>query len=131
MSWKPTEKEVSSVLKLCANDRYLYWIKRVADGNLVWSLWNDGGWALAANEEGNYMIPVWPHAMYAAICASDEWSGYEPKSISIDDWLQRWIPGIQRDKRMIAVFPTLDHKGIAVSPSRVADDLRTELQKYE
>src|SRR5215510_1212388 len=110
MSWVPNEKEIKAVLSLDAPKRYDYWIKKVADQDEVWSLLQDGGWALAGSDDGRQLVPVWPHLKYAALCANGAWAGYEPKAISLETWLNRWIPGMERDNRRVAVFPTPNDK---------------------
>src|SRR5712671_3786252 len=106
MAWFPHDKEVKAVLSLDAPERYDHWIKKVADQREVWSLWQDSGWALAESEGGEQLVPVWPHANCAALAAEGLWQGYEPKAIPLQDWLDRWLPGMKRDKRLVSVFPT-------------------------
>lgn len=111
--------------------RYEYSIKKIADQECVWSLANDDGWALAGDDTGQECVPIWPHAEYATACAVDVWSGHEPKPIAFEAWLARWTPGMERDGRQIAVFPTTGQRGVVTPPGRFADDLRAELAKYE
>lgn len=131
MSWTPSEKEIAAVLSLEASKRYDHWVKRVVDQQAIWSLWHEGGWALAGDDEGHELVPVWPHSKYAALCAEGAWAGHQPKLIALDVWLERWIPGIERDRRLVAVFPLREKKGVAVEPRRIERDLRQELSKYE
>jgi hypothetical protein len=131
MAWTPTEKEVAAVLQLGGPQRYSYCIKRIADQEVVWSLWQEGGWALVGDDEGRQLVPVWPHEKFAALCACDVWTGYMPKSIKLNVWLERWIPGIKQDGRLVAVFPTPRNRGVAVTPVRFGEDIREELTHYE
>ncbi len=131
MAWIPTDREMASVLQLDGQKRYLYWIKKVADEEVVWSLWQEGGWALAGDDEGRQLVPVWPHQRYAALCAQDVWAGHAPKPIALDAWIERWIPGMERDGRLVAVFPTPEDRGVAVEPARLGADLREESANYE
>lgn len=130
MNWTPTEKEIQSLIALPAAKRYEYWIKKVADQQKVWSLWRDG-WSLASDNEGREFVPVWPHPKYAELCATDQWTGYVPKVIDLEAWLERWILGIEKDNRWVAVFPTPSDRGIAVEPSKLGSDLREEMSRYE
>ena len=127
----PNAQEIESVLLLEAPRRYEHWIKKVADQEEVWSLWQDGGWAMAADDAGREAVPVWHHPTYAELCANGVWDGYQPRMIALDDWLARWIPGMERDKRVVAVFPTPNDKGVVVEPKRLGTDLREELTNYE
>lgn len=126
----PSDKELQAVLNLDGPGRYRHFVKRVADFAEVWSLWNDG-WALMGDESAGQLIPVWPHSRYAELCATGQWVEYRPKSISLDDWMKRWIPGMIGDGRSVAVFPTGMLEAVVVSPSRLYDDLAEELGAYE
>ncbi|HNU53182.1 MAG TPA: DUF2750 domain-containing protein [Verrucomicrobiota bacterium] len=118
-------------MSLEASKRYEHWIKKVADQEEVWGLWQEGGWALAGDEAGRGLVPVWPHPRYAALCADGVWAGYRPKAIALDAWLDRWIRGMERDHRLVAVFPTPNDKGVPIEPRRLERDLRNELANYE
>ncbi len=131
MSWTPNAKEVEAINFLEAAKRYEYLLKKVADQGEIWSLLKDGGWALAGDDQGRQLVPVWPHSRYAEICAEGVWADYEPKSIPIDVWLSRWVSGMERDDRQIAAFPTPTDKGIPVTPIRFKADLEEALSQYE
>jgi hypothetical protein len=79
---------------------------------------------------GQTLIPIWPARQFAESCCKDEWQNYRPESISLDDWLEKWIPGIENDDFKIAVFP-LPYQGVVVEPGRFADDLDEALDQFE
>jgi hypothetical protein len=129
--WQLNEKELEAIVKLEGRERYSYLVKKAADQERLWSLWQDGAWALASNADGNVAVPIWPHEKYAAQCANETWQGFVSKEIPLQLWLDRWIPGMTRDSRLVAVFPTNRDKGVFVLPRQFADDLRSELENYE
>ncbi|MCB9772136.1 MAG: DUF2750 domain-containing protein [Candidatus Omnitrophica bacterium] len=123
--------EIQSVVNLAGAERYSYFIKRVADSEKVWALRNKDGWVSALDANGNEVIPVWSHSEYAKLCANDEWKDCAPRFIILQDWLDRWIPGMIKDKRRVGVFPTVVSKGVVVDPERLCTDLNNELSKFE
>lgn len=129
MAWQLSEKEMLAVLALGAAERYAYFIKKATDESRLWSLWKDG-WALAADDTGHQVVPVWPHQNYATICASGEWLGHVAKEIDLNTWLERWLPGIKSDNRFVAIFPTPDDRGAVVDSVRLSADLKEELENY-
>jgi Protein of unknown function (DUF2750) len=129
MAWQLVEKEMLAISALEPVERYAYFVKRVTDEQRLWSLWNDG-WVLATDDAGRELVPVWPHQYYANRCAEGEWSGSIPKEIGLDSWMERWLPGIDRDSRRIAIFPTSESKGVVVSAERLTFDLEEELENY-
>ena len=104
---------------------------RVADCGQLWSLRNSEGWVIASDDAGLQLIPIWPHARYAQACAIDEWADCAPQSIEVHDFLDRWIPGSEKDGRHFAVFPVPDSRGVPVDAARLSADLKEELAKLE
>ena len=131
MSWEMHEKEFESVMSLTGAERYTYLIKRVADWEKIWSLRSEDGWALASDSEGHELVPVWPHEKFALACVSGEWSSCKPEKIALNYWLDRWIPGITKDQRVIAVFPDPSRRGVVVTPQKFKEDLEKEIELYE
>jgi hypothetical protein len=125
------DKEFESVLSLSGSERYRYFVKKVADWEAIWSLRTQEGWILAGDDQGNELVPVWPHERFAVACATGNWSDSEPVRIEISTYLERWIPGMVRDRRLVAIFPTPSDKGVVVTPERLRQDLEAELSLYE
>jgi len=59
------------------------------------------------------------------------WAGRTPRAIDLDEWLDKWMPGMERDGFRVAVFPTPRHGGVSVTPGRLREDLRDELELME
>ena len=78
------------------------------------------------SDTGTELVPVWPHPRYAAACI-EEGDQSEPAEIPLSEWRTAWLPGIERDKRRVAAFPTPDARGVVVTAERMLDDL----QRYE
>lgn len=77
------------------------------------------------------MLPLWPEKEFAALCAVDEWRDYIPEAIELENFLQKWVPGMTKDKTLISVFPTVKASGQIISPSDINEDLLHESQKYD
>jgi hypothetical protein len=123
-------KQIEAVLKLSAPKRYDHFIKVVADRQQAWSLFADG-WALASTTEGKLVFPLWPEREYAEIAAVDDWAGYQPREIDMEDILVGLLPSLCERETIIAVFPTPDDKGVLPEIATFEADLRNELAKFE
>lgn len=130
MGWEVNDEEFESVVGLPANRRYEYLVKRAASHGELWGLSGEGGWVVAADDEGNQHFPVWPHQRFAQALAEGLWEGEKPVSIDIDEWVEAWLPNLERDGMRIAVFQTPDDKGVGVSPERFKTDLEAELEQF-
>jgi hypothetical protein len=84
-----------------------------------------------ADDDGVPLFPIWPHQKYAEKSAVEEWSDCTPESISLKEWLREWIPGLARDSRKVAVFPTPFGAGVVMSAADFEAALREEMRNYE
>lgn len=123
-------KKIENIVKMTEDERYDYFIRKVADFEQVWGL-NDNGWALLGDDDGNQILPLWPEREFAELCAVDQWKNYKPESIELDNFLEKWIPGMINDKTLINIFLTPDAKGTVVSPPTLESDLQDELEQYQ
>ncbi len=131
MPWVLRDQEVNAVLCLPGNERCEYHIKKSVDQGELWSLKGSHGWVLLADEEDRELVPVWPHRFYAEQYASAQGLSDRPEPISIDVWLDRWVPGMTKDGRGIAVFPTPHHRGVVMTPHDLAVAMRSALEEYD
>lgn len=132
LTWQLNDQEFRTVVALPSPRRYAYAIKRLADWGEVWSLRNEDGWVLASDDSGHEAVPIWPHPRYAEASAVGEWIGTKPSPIEIHQFVDRWIPGMIRDSRLVTVFPAFPlMKGVVVAPERLKEDLQAELARME
>ncbi|KFG94264.1 hypothetical protein GQ56_0126975 [Burkholderia paludis] len=122
-------EKIESVLRLDARARFDYFIRRIADSEVVWGLF-DTGWA-TASADGRIAIPVWPEQDFAAICADAQWACFHPEAIPLDAFLTRWLPGMAKDRRLCSVFPVPAGRGHLVSPPDLLASIRSESSQYE
>jgi hypothetical protein len=131
MSYQVNPKEFSAVTGLPADKRMAYFVGKVADWEEAWSVGNESGWALMALDDGREAVPLWPAEMFASSFCVKDWSDRKAKSIGLDDLMTKWIPGMRGDSRLVAVFPTIGHKGIVISPDELEQRLRDALAAYD
>ena len=117
-------KEIEGVLKTETWKRYKYFMGKVADQEEVWGLYDDR-WALARDNKGHDIFPLWPAAEYASLCALELWRNYKPKQIPLDDLLEKLLPKLKNDGILIGVFFTPNNKGVVVDRELLINTLIT------
>ncbi len=127
---KLSANQIESVLFLSGEERYKHFVKRVADTELVWGLFNDG-WALAATDDGRHVFPMWPARQYAVVCAIEEWQGYKPREFSVEELVNELFPRFMTDGTLPGIFYTPKDKGVTPPLDLLAQDISDELQKYD
>jgi hypothetical protein len=131
MAWEVNDQEFRSVLELPGSRRYAYFVKRAASHGELWGLRGEGGWVVAEDDEAVPHFAVWPHPRFAEVCATGHWAGEKPEAIDIDDWVEAWLPNLERDRMRILVFQTPDERGVSVDSERLKRDLDDELSQFE
>lgn len=126
---KVSPKQMEAVLALPGIKRFEHFIKIIADWQEVWGLYQDG-WALAAADDGTTVFPLWPAKEYAQVCAANEWTGYEPRSISLSDFTEVLLPKLKLDGVLPGVFFTPTSKGVTPAVDELKSALEAELQNY-
>jgi Protein of unknown function (DUF2750) len=124
------EAKQANVEALPPQERFGYFVRKVADFQQAWGLFSEG-WASAEDSAATRVIPFWPEAGFAASCATGAWIGYEPKAIALDDFLAKWLPGMKKDGVGVAVFPTRSDRGVIVTPDFLRDALEAEASQYD
>ena len=125
------QEQFEAVTKLSGEERYDHFLDKAEEFEEVWSLRNDEGFVSMADDNGKSCIPFWPHPEYAKALASDDWSDCVPVSVALDDFLNRWLPGMAKDDLAVSVFPTTALKGVVIDPARLKEDFELEPEQGE
>ena len=116
-----SDEEFETTVALDTEERYAYFVKSVRQAGQVWALRASDGFVIMGDESGGEYLPVWPGERFAAAYASP---GENPEPIPMDAWMERWLPGLERDNSGVAVFPVEDDSGAVVA----LDQLRADLE---
>lgn len=123
MTKKLNAADQARIEQLSAEERYDYALQRLVELKEVWSLRDAEGGVLMSTEDEECM-PIWPDEAFAKTWLTDDWAECEPFSISLDAWLQRWLPGMQTDEINVAVFPGADEDGLILRPKTLREALQ-------
>lgn len=124
-----SQLQIKAVLSLPGEDRYRHFVKTVVDREEAWGLYQDG-WAIACTNEGEAVFPLWPLKEYAQLCAIEDWEGYSPQAISLDDLTTALLPKLRDEGVLPGVFYTPSGKGVTPSIDTLEHDLQEELERY-
>lgn len=127
---KVNQMQLAAVFALPGPKRFEHFVKVVCDWEEVWGLYQNG-WALAAaDDDGTTVFPVWPAKEYALHCAEREWLGYEPRKISLTDFLEVVLPTLKAEGTLPGVLYTPTDKGVTPTVEELEAAIKTELEKY-
>jgi Protein of unknown function (DUF2750) len=126
------DTKISNVSSLATLERYEYFIRKVADFETVWGLHSSDGWATASDvSTKRIVLPFWPEAAFAEAFATGDRGGMSATAIPLTDFLEKWLPGLETDNRLVSVFPTPNGKTSLVEPHTLSRDIHREIVQYE
>ncbi|WP_185247216.1 DUF2750 domain-containing protein [Chryseobacterium bernardetii] len=124
------QKEIESVTALEPLERYKYFIKKVADAELFFTLVDKNGDYVLSELEEQKLFPMWSSVEYAELCKVNGWEKHSIKQLDLDDLENEIIDFIADEDCLINVFPVNDNTGFVVSLTEFSRDLGDELSKY-
>lgn len=100
-------------------------VDAVYAAGLVWGLLSDDGWAVcpAGEDEETDVYPFWSSEKSAAIHCVEEWSVFRPVSLTLEEFLEDWLPGMEEDEVMVGTDWDTELSGPEVEPSYLAEAL--------
>ncbi|MBO9202786.1 MULTISPECIES: DUF2750 domain-containing protein [Niastella] len=126
----PSKKEIEEVLKLDAEKRFSYTIKRIADFEFVWAIGDQHGFANYGDDNGNVAFAIWPFEAYAALCCKADFANCKPEAIELDFFQEEYLTDFKDRKMRLAIFPLPTDKGILIDIEEFEQRLQKELDEY-
>ena len=124
-------QKMKHILSSDPSKKYKYFINKVVDEGVLWSLYDDG-WAISQDEDGKNFIPLWPDNDFALNNAKDNWLFYKPKSIQVYDFINQYIDELINNKMSVSIFyESSKGKGLIIPLENLRKDLKYELSRVE
>lgn len=120
----PREYEFVSV---SAGQSDAFYAEVVREGK-VWAIRDEGGVPAPLNADGQRSMPFWSLRSRAERITSsvEAYAGMDVFEIALDEWRERWLPGLDRDGLLVGLNWTgARATGFDVSPSDVERNLAT------
>lgn len=124
------QKEIESVIALASEERYKYFIKKVADSEILYTLTDDNGNYVLSTIDEERLFPLWSAQEYAQLCKVNGWENYEIKKLDLDDLEDEIVDFIADHGCLINIFPVFDKTGFVVDLTEFSKDLSDELKNY-
>ncbi|MCW8880418.1 MAG: DUF2750 domain-containing protein [Kangiellaceae bacterium] len=131
MPYKLNPEQFESVLALSSADRYSHFVGKVADWQQLWGVKNGEGWLFPIIDGEFEYFPVWPHPEYAQKMSDLHFPGHSATEISLEQFLNEWLPDFEKDGVKVGVFPNKEWSIWVMEPSDLAECLRDEMSLDE
>ncbi|WP_437919044.1 DUF2750 domain-containing protein [Sphingobacterium sp. LRF_L2] len=123
-------KEIEAVSSLQPFERYKYFIKKIADSELVYTLVDVNNRYIISTIDNQELFPMWSSKEFAYLCKISGWESLLIKELNFDDLENEIFDMIASSNYLINVFPVYDRTGFVVNLDEFADDLKEELENY-
>src|SRR6218665_1447655 len=124
---KITPEEIDNVSRLSPFDRYHYFIKRVADFGILYTLADEEGNLAVSEIDDKILLSFWSAKEYALLNITNEWEQYLVKEITLEEFEARYIDFVIDNRYLLNVFPINNKTGFVVDVSELARDLADEM----
>ena len=123
-------KEIENILKLTPFERYQYFIRKIADWEIAYSLiFLDGDYAVSTIDDKK-LFPIWSAKEFAELSKTNGWESCNIIELTFDDFEETLFDYIDENNLLLNVFP-IDKTGFVVSLEEFAKDLNEELEQYQ
>lgn len=113
---------------------YDQFIQEIIQTQQVWGIESSKyGWANCPSEEfeDTDVLLFWSSQEAAKAHCVEEWQKYEPKMLSLEDFIIDWLPGMHEDDAMVGANFTPELEGMEVEPADVAKELELAMEGSE
>ena len=121
MTYILTDADRAAAQTLGDDERFNHFVNKVCEQEQLWILTDEHGCMMLTSDDDEDCIPVWPHQDYAQEWAVDDWAQCKPEPLTLKVWQSRWVPGMEDDELLVAVFPTVDATGVVVEPGELQE----------
>lgn len=90
-----------------------YFIDEVKAQGELWGLQTDDEWVICDSQDGGDIdvMPLWSSEEAAQALCVEEWAGYEPACITIDEFFDEWVNDLEADGVRIGIDWNEDLEG--------------------
>ena len=107
-------KEIESVSNLEPYKRYLYFIKRVADFEELWTIIDESGDFALSDIDDKILISFWSAKEFVNSNLNNGWKNCSPKKLTLGDLEDEIFDLIASENYLINVFPLNGKTGFFV-----------------
>ncbi len=111
-----------------SKQNYETFLEQVVASNVVWGIANENGWAACESEDYDEasVIPFWSSKEYAEAYIKFEWPRYQPKQISLQEFIENWLPGMDEDGVYVGINWCEKNNDLEMESLVLLDDLDGE-----
>ncbi len=117
--------------KMQPEQRFEYALEKMISKQYLWGLYGENGWVMLKADD-DACLPIWPNKEFAQAWVKQDFPDCQPKQIEFSEWVEAWLPGMQKNETLILVFPLgEDEEGIMLEAEEMLECIQEDLAKLE
>ncbi|MCV6620358.1 MAG: DUF2750 domain-containing protein [Cellvibrionaceae bacterium] len=95
----------------------------------VWGLEGPEGWALCPSEQYGEtdVMPFWSQPEFAKAHCVEDWSVYQPVAVSVEEFMDKWLPGMHEDVYLVGINWDSEMEGMEIEPLDLLEEFENEI----
>lgn len=120
---------VKQAASLDASQRQELFLQYVEKAGQVWMKLGKEGFVMIeptdADGIANFsaILPLWPHKDLVHLWAASNSQDSEPAELSLSEFCNTWLPGLQKNNIGLLIFPTDEDTGVVLSAQEMRESL--------
>ena len=115
--------EMDRVLHLSPKERYEYTVQQIVERREVYLLKGDDDYAATIDSDGHRGLCIWPCPEFARLMQRDDWESCELFSVVRWEFIDQWLPGMQKVGYKVIVFRTPSSNALSVDPGKFGEHI--------
>ncbi len=105
-------------------ESYQLFLEQALHCGCVWGLEGPDGWALCPSEkyDETEVMPFWSQPELAELHCREEWESYKVVPVSLEEFIDDWLPGMHDDVFLVGVNWDEEMEGEEIEPLDVLAD---------
>ncbi|SHG90307.1 DUF2750 domain-containing protein [Ferrimonas marina] len=97
-------------------------VDAVTEQGQIWVLSTEGEYVVCDSVEFEQtdVMPLFSSEQAAKALCQEDWSEYEAKAVSVDDFFEQWLPSLDEDKVMVGLDWDEELNGVECDPFELA-----------
>ncbi len=112
-----------------SEDNFDRFIVEALETGCVWGLEGPDGWALCPSEQYSEtdVMPFWTQPEFAQAHCAGDWAEYKAIAVSVEEFLEQWLPGMHDDVYLVGINWAKDMEGEEVEPLDLLEEFESEI----
>ena len=118
----------NNLQQLPPHQRYLYFIKTLAETGELWTLIDENGNFALFEVEHTTVLSFWPEEHFIESNLTVDWQDYIPFKLDLDALEETVIPFMRQNKYLVNIFPVNSRTGHILPLNDFVNDFNNQLE---